>query len=64
MEIAGAPDIRHGEHIDSFRPFPPARAAAPTIDRTPTLAADERYLVLLFLRRYVRYCARRGRYAM
>jgi hypothetical protein len=33
------------------------------VERQPLLGSDERYLVLLFLRRYVTYCARRRRYA-
>lgn len=41
---------------------PPTAPAASNVERVPGLDKDERYLVLLFLRRYVTYCARRRRY--
>jgi hypothetical protein len=37
--------------------------AKTNLERGPALRDGERYLALLFLRRYVRYCARRRRYA-
>jgi hypothetical protein len=62
-EIVGPPEIRgDGEH-NYFRPYPPTVRAAGNVERTPGLDSDERFLVLLFLRRYVTYCARRRRYA-
>lgn len=62
-ELAGPPEIRQniGEHY--FRPYPPASHTTSNVQRDPGLDKDERYLVLLFLRRYVTWCARTGRYA-
>jgi len=37
--------------------------AAANVERYPGLDDAEQFLALLFLRRYVTYCARRGRYA-
>ena len=48
----------HGD--GHFRPFQPLTTAPSTIDREPKLTDDERHLVLLFLCRPVRYCARLG----
>jgi len=39
------------------------RISEPPLERHPSLDATELSLVRLFLRRYVTYCARRGRYA-
>jgi len=62
-EITGPPDIRGDREYGHFSPFPPARnAPAANVLREPELKKDERYLVLLFLRRYIRYCARRRWY--
>jgi hypothetical protein len=38
-------------------------SVAANVERCPGLDAGERFLVLLFLRRYVTYCARRRRFA-
>jgi len=63
-EITGAPEIRGDGGYTYFSPHPPAQpAVVGNIQRDPGLDRDERYLVLLFLRRYVTYCARRQRYA-
>jgi hypothetical protein len=63
-EITGPPEIRGDRECGHFSPFPPARdAPAANVAREPELGKDERYLVLLFLRRYVTYCARQRRYA-
>ena len=39
------------------------RISEPPLDLQPSLEGAEVFLVRLFLRRYVTYCARRGRYA-
>ena len=54
-EVTGPPEIR-GELGDQgyFRPYPPRTGPATNVERKPGLDKDERYLVLLFLRRYVR----------
>jgi hypothetical protein len=71
-EILGPPEIRaHGDHYNSFNPFrgQSMRVAHAPINETPPVEQRsiddqlERFLVLLFLRRYVTYCARRGRFA-
>jgi len=63
-EITGSPEIRGDGGYSYFRPYPLAQpAVVDNIQRDPGLDRDERYLVLLFLRRYVTYCARRQRYA-
>jgi len=64
-EIAGPPEIR-GDPDGSmgyFRPYPPTVSAAANVERYPGLDGVERFLVLVFLRRYVTYCARRRRFA-
>jgi hypothetical protein len=70
-EITGAGEVR----LDvggSFNPFrrPPSMHSAhlPVIEQRPVEQSSiddalERFLVLLFLRRYVTYCARRRRFA-
>lgn len=63
-EIAGAPEIRKRmADTGYFRPFAPARAVPSNVERSPILDDAERFLLLVFLRRYVTYCARRGRFA-
>lgn len=67
-ELIGAPEIRQGgdqRHFNPSRSEPaPALPRAPTdnLERAPELNAGERLLVLLFLRRYVTFCARRRRF--
>ena len=64
--VDGPPEIR-GDCDGSgsyFRPFPPApRTPIVNVQRGPGLDRDERYLVLLFLRRYISYKARRSSFA-
>ena len=63
-EVDGPPEIREGNGYNSFSPFPHSQGAPNgNVDRAPGLDRDERYLVLLFLRRYVTWCARGQRYA-
>jgi hypothetical protein len=49
--------------VDPGRPQEPAPQINPHRDRPPALDAVECLLTLLFLRRYVAYCARRRRFA-
>ena len=61
-EITGSPEIRGDGGYSYFRPYPLAQpAVVDNIQRDPGLDRDERYLVLLSLRRYVTYCVRRGK---
>jgi|SRR5215470_8352277 len=63
-EIIGPPEVRPDQDGGHFTPYPRTRQPLTTnIDRDPSPDQDERRLVLLFLRRYVTYCARRQRYA-
>ena len=67
-EITGAPEIRQGGDARHFNPLrsEPAvlkPALAGNVEHAPEITDGERWLVLLFLRRYVTYCARRGRFA-
>jgi hypothetical protein len=63
-EITGPPEIRGDPDDGYFRPYPPpAQKPIGNVQREPGLDSNERYVVLLFLRRYVRYCARRRRFA-
>jgi len=58
-EITGPPEVREVTGGQYFRPYSPVLAEPPTsVQSDPALDRDERYLVLLFLRRYVRHCAR------
>ena len=65
--IIGEPEFRRtGEagHFNPWRPPPNGLVERPMgVDSSPTLRDDERPLVLLFLRRYIAYCARRQRFA-
>jgi hypothetical protein len=62
-EIAGLPEIRGDGQQNYFRPYPPTSApSAANVEPQPVLRGDERFLVLLFLRRYVTWCARRRRF--
>jgi hypothetical protein len=63
-EITGPPEIRGDGEQGYFRPYPPpAQKPIGNVQREPGLDKDERYFVLLFLRRYVTWCARRRRFA-
>ena len=61
-EIIGAPGIRQGGDARHFNPYRPTLPRPPggDVDQAPTLDAGERWLVLLFLRRYVTWCATRS----
>ncbi len=64
-EITGPPEIRESSGGAYFNP---ARAATTIsepsdgVERQPQLSEGERFLTLLFLRRYVTYCARHARW--
>ena len=63
-EITGPPENRQA--LEPGRYFSPYRVAHPVptnVEQVPCLAAGEQFLVLLFLRRYVTYCARRQWFA-
>ena len=62
-EITGPPEIRsRGGHYDSFNPFRKPTAQLSPVEEPPPIEDQlERFLVLLFLRRYVTWCARTGR---
>lgn len=78
-EITGPPEIRSRGSTGSFNPFrrstmhlPPAEEPPPDHGPTPDPPPDdqppiedqlERVLVLLFLRRYIAWCARRRSFA-
>jgi hypothetical protein len=62
-EITGPPEIRADSSDGYFSPFRNERQPLATnVDQDPNPDSDGRRLVLLFLRRYVTYCARRRRY--
>jgi len=50
-------------HADVMRLSEQAPQINPHLEQPPAIDALERFLVALFLRRYVTYCARRGRFA-
>ena len=65
-EIIGAPEIRGDTPVQMFQPV--AERAAPmrleiAPDAKPTIDATERFLLRLFLRRYITWCARQRRFA-
>jgi hypothetical protein len=70
-EITGPAEVhRRGGSWDSFNPFRKivthaelARLEEPQPDMQPVVDATERFLLALFLRRYVTWCARRRRFA-
>lgn len=61
------PDVRYFSpwrvmpHAEAVRAFEKPPQMNPHLDRPPAIDATERFLATLFLRRYVRYCARRRR---
>src|SRR6516165_2321995 len=67
-EIDGPAEIRGDTPVHMFQPALPRPADAP-LDLQPHLAtppgidATERFLLRVFLRRYVTWCARRRRFA-
>jgi len=68
-EVVGPPEIRDFEQRRGFHPFPlmthaePARALDQAPDMQPLADACERFLLAVFLRRYVTWCARKRRMA-
>ena len=75
-EITGPPEIRHVEpegrqfnpyrvmaHAELMRLQDPAPQINPHREQPPAIDNLERFLVAMFLRRYVTYCARRRRFA-
>lgn len=75
-EITGPPEIREVDpnaryftpwkvlpHADLMRMEEPAPELQPHLARPPAIDELEACLATLFLRRYVTYCARRGRYS-
>src|SRR4029453_1697742 len=64
-DILGPPEIRTNVdlHFDPWRRTGRLLDQAATVESSHSLLDDERSLVLLFLRRYVAYCARRRRFA-
>ncbi len=74
--LTGPPEVRElGSSGRYFTPYPlvahadlkrlsePPPTLNPHLEQPPAIDVVERYLVALFLRRYVTYCARRGRFA-
>src|SRR5690349_13412808 len=74
-EIIGPPEIREVDpEARYFHPYPivahaelkrlqePALQINPHLEQPPAIDAAERFLVALFLRRYVTYCARRRKF--
>jgi hypothetical protein len=75
-EIIGPPEIRDVDpkaryftpwkvipHAELVRMHEPAPRLNPQLDRPPSVDAQGCFLTSLFLRRYITYCARQGRYA-
>jgi hypothetical protein len=73
-EITGPAELRSsiGRAFSPYRVVPhaelqqlqePLPELNPHLERPPAVDTGECFLVALFLRRYVTYCARRGRYA-
>lgn len=65
-EITGPPEEREcGDSASYFNPGGPRQVAPPAegIERAPLLSDVERYLVLVFLRRYITWTARKYRLA-
>lgn len=64
-----APSARHFHpyalvpHADVMRLSEAPPQIGPHLEQPPAIDAAERFLVALFLRRYVTYCARQGRFA-
>ena len=67
-EIIGPPEIRSDEPAQMFQPSLPAIADKPLelqphLAAPPRIDATERYLLRVFLRRYITWCARHKRFA-
>lgn len=63
-ELTGPPEVRDpiGGYFNPLRRLSANTERSDGVDREPQLSEGERFLVLLFLRRYVTYCARRKRW--
>jgi hypothetical protein len=64
-EITGPPEIRGAAEHSHFNPYraPKHATGIDAVEQSPSVTDAEQWLVLLFLRRYVAYCARRRRFA-
>jgi hypothetical protein len=67
-EIIGPAEVRSDVPVQMFQPSLPRVAEAPLevqphLAMPPAIDATERFLLRVFLRRYVTWCARRRRYA-
>jgi hypothetical protein len=64
-EITGEPMVieANREWHGYSQPGPPRKRQPPPTEDPAALSDLERFLLAVFLRRYVAYCARRGRYA-
>lgn len=64
-EITGPPEVRESSGGAYFNPARTLRATEllEGLEREPQLSEGERFLVLLFLRRYVTFCARKRSWA-
>jgi hypothetical protein len=67
-EIIGPPEIRGDVPVQMFQPVPRHVAEAPLelqphLAMPPAIDGTERFLLRLFLRRYITWCARRRRFA-
>ena len=60
-ETIGPPEIRASMPVKMFTPF--CERTEPPPDLAPAIDATERFLLRLFLRRYITWCARRRRFA-
>jgi hypothetical protein len=66
-EIIGPAEIRGDAPVQMFQPTPPRLADTPLelqphLAIPPAIDATEHFLLRLFLRRYITWCARRGRF--
>jgi hypothetical protein len=67
-EIIGPVEVRGDDPVQMFQPALPRLADAPLelrphLEAPPRIDATERFLLRLFLRRYITWCARRRRFA-
>ena len=67
-EILGPADVRADAPVQMFQPAPARPAERPPEFQphflmSPAIDATERFLLCLFLRRYIAWCARRRRFA-
>jgi hypothetical protein len=67
-EIVGPAEVRGDEPVQMFQPTLPRRSDAPPelqpqLAIPPRIDATEQFLLRVFLRRYVTWCARQQRFA-